>query len=145
MNKLIRVRHYLGVAVTKTDCPSVFRNPSYQSPVRLPLIDKVAVETTNLVDHTSGLQGRMFVLGSWEPCVSRGLKPTLTLLLLDTQNCKDVAALGVSSVLETTLDKPQRIIVVSQDFDDLLPLSTSSCIVVGIFSALSRSVFTTYL
>lgn len=98
-------------------------------------------------------------LGNRACKVSRGLKPTLTLLLLDTleifsetpltqgrtTKLQDVAALGVSSVLETTLDKPQRIIVVSQDFDDLLPLSTSSCIVVGIFSALSRSVFTTYL
>lgn len=86
MAKLSRVLHYLWVPVTNKGCPSVFLNPCCQGSVRLPIIHKIAVGTPNLwTTHLDcKADGLSLALGKCAHKVSRGLKPTLILLLVNT-------------------------------------------------------------
>ena len=66
MNKLVHVLRNFGIVVSNPNGPFMFFLPCLQGSVSLAIVYEIAITATDFVNNTSALQGRWFVLRSWE-------------------------------------------------------------------------------
>ena len=64
--ELVRVLRNFGIVVSNPNCPFMFFLPCFQDSVSLSMVYEIAINATDLLNNTSALQGRGFVLWSQE-------------------------------------------------------------------------------
>ena len=121
-------------------------DPCCQGSVRLPIVHKIVIRTPNFVDHTSSdCKAERLSLGSGKRArkVLRGFRNTLEILSETPLIYGWTTKLPFVTILEVLLSldigrgalrqesqlliNPKRIVIIPQDVNDVLPLSTFSC------------------